>query len=170
MLHIQIVRRLVQQQDIWLFQKQFPEQYLRSLSAAQIRYIAVQPDVGQPQRTSDFLHLRIDGIKIVVHQKILDRSQLFHHHVHLILRCLAQMVADFIHLHFQLKQEGKCALQNLADRHAFFQHRVLIQIADAHPLRPLYFSLVRLHMPGNNIHKRRFTLAVRTDQTDVLTL
>ena len=134
MLHIQIVRRLVQQQDIWLFQKQFPEQYLRSLSAAQIRYIAVQTDIGQPQRTSDFLYLRIDGIKIVVHQKILDRSQLFHHHVHLILRCLAQMVADFIHLHFQLKQEGKCALQNLADRHAFFQHRVLIQIADAHPL------------------------------------
>ena len=44
------------------------------------------------------------------------------------------MVAYFIHLHFQLKQEGKCALQNLADRHAFFQHRMLIQIADAHPL------------------------------------
>ena len=126
MLYIQIVCRLVEEQDIRLFKKKFSEKDLRSLSAAQIRYIAVQTDIGQPQRTSDFLHLRIDGIKIVVHQKILDRSQLLHHGVHLFLRGVSHLRADVVHLLLHLKEEGKGTLKHVADRHTLLKHGMLV--------------------------------------------
>ena len=57
MLHIQIVGRLIQKQDIWFFQKQLAEQYLRSLSARKLRDVLIQSDLIQSQCPSDFLHL-----------------------------------------------------------------------------------------------------------------
>ena len=47
MLHIQIIGRLIQKQDIRFFQKQLAEQYLRSLSARKLRNVLIQSDLIQ---------------------------------------------------------------------------------------------------------------------------
>ena len=52
---------------------------------------------------TDLLNLRINDIEIVIHQKILDRTKLLHHLIHLILICFPHLVTDFIHARFHLK-------------------------------------------------------------------
>ena len=85
MLYIQIVCRLVEEQDIRLLKKKFSEEDLRSLSAGELVNVLVKTDLVEAEGASDLLHLGVDNVEIMCHQKILDRSQLLHHGVHLIL-------------------------------------------------------------------------------------
>ena len=110
MLHIQIIGRLIQKQDIRFFQKQLAEQYLRSLSARKLRDILIQSDLIETEGASDLLHFGVDNIEIMRHQKVLDRSEFLHHGVHLFLRSIPHLRTDVIHLLFHLKKEGECAL------------------------------------------------------------
>ena len=63
------------------------------------------------------------------HQKILDRSQLLHHGVHLILGRISHLRADVVHLLLHLKEEGKGTLKHVADRHTLLKHGMLVQVA-----------------------------------------
>ena len=170
MLLIQVVGGLVQQEDIRFLQQQLSKQDLCPLPAGQLCHVLIHADVRKAQSPSHLLHLCVDGIEIMGHQKFLDRSQLLHHGFHLTLRRFSQTVADLIHLLLHLKQERKCAFQRLADCHALFQDGMLVQISHAHTLGPLYLSLIRLQFPCDNVHEGGFSLTVGSYQPDMLPL
>ena len=110
MLHIQIVCRLVEEQDIRLFKKKFSEKDLCSLSSGELIDILVKSDLIETEGASDLLHFGVDNIEIMRHQKVLDRSEFLHHGVHLVLRSIPHLRTDIVHLLFHLKKEGECAL------------------------------------------------------------
>ena len=126
MLYIQIVCRLVEEQDIRLLKKKFSEEDLRSLSAGELVNILVKSDLIETEGASDLLHFGVDNIEIMCHQKILDRSQLLHHGVHLILGRISHLRADVVHLLLHLKEEGKGTLKHVADRHTLLKHGMLV--------------------------------------------
>ena len=126
MLYIQIVCRLVEEQDIRLLKKKFSEEDLRSLSAGEFVNVLVKTDLVEAEGASDLLHLGVDNVEIMCHQKILDRSQLLHHGVHLILGRISHLRADVVHLLLHLKEEGKGTLKHVADRHTLLKHGMLV--------------------------------------------
>ena len=126
MLYIQIVCRLVEEQDIRLLKKKFSEEDLRSLSAGELVNVLVKTDLVEAEGASDLLHLGVDNVEIMCHQKILDRSQLLHHGVHLILGHISHLRADVVHLLLHLKEEGKGTLKHVADRHTLLKHGMLV--------------------------------------------
>ena len=126
MLYIQIVCRLVEEQDIRLLKKKFSEEDLRSLSAGELVNVLVKTDLVEAEGASDLLHLGVDNVEIMCHQKILDRSQLLHHGVHLILGRISHLRADVVHLLLHLKEEGKGTLKHIADRHTLLKHGMLV--------------------------------------------
>ena len=126
MLYIQIVCRLVEEQDIRLFKKKLSEEDLRSLSAGELVNVLVKTDLVEAEGASDLLHLGVDNVEIMCHQKILDRSQLLHHGVHLILGRISHLRADVVHLLLHLKEEGKGTLKHVADRHTLLKHGMLV--------------------------------------------
>ena len=87
------------------------------------------------------------------HQKILDRSQLLHHGVHLFLRGVSHLRADVVHLLLHLKEEGKGTLKHVADRHTLLKHGMLVQVADADVLGPLDLAGIRGKLAGYDIEK-----------------
>ena len=126
MLYIQVVCRLVEEQDIRLFKKKLSEEDLRSLSAGELVNVLVKTDLVEAEGASDLLHLGVDNVEVMRHQKILDRSQFLHHGVHLILGRVPHLRADVVHLLLHLKEEGKGTLKHVTDRHALFKRCVLI--------------------------------------------
>ena len=126
MLYIQIVCRLVEEQDIRLLKKKLSEEDLRSLSAGELVNVLVKTDLVEAEGASDLLHLGVDNVEIMCHQKILDRSQLLHHGVHLILGRISHLRADVVHLLLHLKEEGKGTLKHVADRHTLLKHGMLV--------------------------------------------
>ena len=103
-------------------------------------------------------------------KQILDRSGFLHQAVHLILVRLSQLRINVVHLIFHIIQKIECRLEHTLDCHALFQCGVLIQITHADVFRPLDLTLIRHQLAGNDIHKRRFSLAVGTDKSNVLPL
>ena len=92
------------------FKKEFSQQDLGSLASGQLLHILVETDLIQSECMADFLHFGIDHIKVVIHQKVLDRSQFLHHCIHFFLGCVTHSVADLIHPRFHFKEERECAL------------------------------------------------------------
>lgn len=78
---VQIVGRLVQQKDVGLFQQKLAQKHLCALAAGQLGNVLFQTDVCKPEGAPDLLYLRIDHIKIVRGQKLLQRSRFFHQRV-----------------------------------------------------------------------------------------
>ena len=62
----------------------------------------------------------------------------------------------------------KGSMQYLADRHAFFQNRMLIQIADGYMAGPCDLAGIWHDLTGNNVEERGFSFAISTDQPDML--
>ena len=126
MLYIQIVCRLVEEQDIRLLKKKFSEEDLRSLSAGELVNVLVKTDLVEAEGASDLLHLGVDNVEIMCHQKILDRSQLLHHGVHLILGRISHLRADVVHLLLHLEEKRERTLKHIADRHTLLKHGMLV--------------------------------------------
>ena len=101
---------------------------------------------------------------------ILDCAQIFHIYFQLFRGGFPHLIADFIHLSFHFKQEGKGGSQSFPDGSALFQYRVLIQIAHTDIFGPFHFAFIRHELSGDNIHKGRFPLAVGADQANMLSL
>ena len=167
---VQVICGLVQKQNIRLLQKKLCQKHLGPLTARQLCHIPVQPDVRKPQGAPHLFHLRVNQIKIMGGQELLNHSGLLHIIGHLLFGCLRHLLVHLIHLRFQLKQKSEGRSQYIPDGHPLFQDRMLIQIAHPDILRPLNLSLIRLQFSGDNIHKRGFSLSVGPHQADMLSL
>ena len=141
---IQIIGRLVQKQDVRLFQEKLSQQHLGTLSAGQLCHIPVQSDIRKPQGAPDLFHFRIDHIKIMGGQKLLDHAGLFHIVFHLFFRSICHLFIHLVHLCFQIKQEAESRSQYVPDGHTFFQYRVLIQIPHPDIFCPFNLTFIRL--------------------------
>ena len=170
MLLIQIVGRLIQKQNIRFLQKQLSEQHLRSLSATQIRNITFQSDIQQTQRSGDFLHLRINDIKIMHGKRILNGSQFLHQHVHFFRRSSTKRITDLIHPFLHLEKIRERRFQYIPDGHTLRKNRMLIQISNPDIFCPFNFTFIRHQLSGDNIKESRLTFPVCPNQPDMLTL
>ena len=103
MLGIQVVGRLVQQENVRFFQQKLAKQHLGTLTAAKVCDILVKSQVQKPQGSCHFLHLGVNHVKIVHGEQILNGAKLFHVGVHFFRRSFPHPVADFIHAGFHLK-------------------------------------------------------------------
>ena len=168
MLLVQIVGRLVQKKDIRFFQKEFCQKNLRSLTAAQICYVTFQSQIQKSQRSCNLFHLGVDHIKVMKGQLILNISQFLHQCIHFLRIRTSQHIADFVHTLLLLKKGIKSRFQHVTDGHAFFQDRMLIQIACPDIFCPFHLALIRHQLPCHNIHKSGFSFSIGSDQTNVL--
>ena len=75
-------------------------------------------------------------------QHVLNGAQLFHIDFQFIGGSFPHPVADFIHFCFHFKKKGKGGGKHVADGHAFFQRRVLIQVSCLYIFCPFYFSFI----------------------------
>ena len=168
-LMIQIVGRFVEDQDRRVFEQQFDQQDLGPLTAGKIRNVLVQTDITQPQTSRDFLDLGVQLIKAAVFEDLLDLAGVFHHFIHFVrVFRKRHILIELQHFTFQIVHMVKGCVQDLADRHAFFEHRVLVQIADRDMAGPGDLACIRQDLAGDDVQKCGFSFAVRTDQTDVL--
>ena len=103
MLGVQVVGGLVQKKDVRLLQKQLSQEHLGPLASGKLVHVLIQSDLIQAKGPADLLHLGVDDIKVMGHQKVLDGPQLLHHGIHLLPGSLSHMVADLVHLFFHLK-------------------------------------------------------------------
>ena len=106
------------------------------------------------------------------HQKILDHAHLFHGGLHLRIRhgSFSHLIADNIHPLFHGKQRRKSTAQDIRNRHACFQHRMLIQISYLDIACPLNLARIRQELSRNHTHKSRLALSVGADHADVFAL
>ena len=105
MIGIQIVRWLIQKQDIRFFQKELCQKELGTLSTGKICYISVQIKLQQIKCPCHLFDFTVDHIKIMTVQKILQRSHFFQKLCHLRLICLCKQITDLCDPCFHFKQK-----------------------------------------------------------------
>ena len=126
--------------------------------------------IKKSQCSGNLLHFRINGIKIMKRQFILDSSKLFHQRIHLIWICCSQFVADLVHALFFFQKRIKGRFQHLPDGHTFFQDCMLIQIACVDIFCPFYLTFIWHQFSGYNTHKCGLSFTVGTDKSDMFSL
>ena len=65
MLGIQVVGRLVQQENVRFFQQKLAKQHLGTLTAAEFCHVTVKSDIGKTKGAGDFINLCIYNIEIM---------------------------------------------------------------------------------------------------------
>ena len=168
MLNIEIVRRLIQDQDHGILQQQLREQHLCTLPARELIDPLFKADIPQAQSARNLFDARIEAVEAVRLQDALDITDVRHHPVHFLRRGLAHLVIAGQHLRLELVHVVKGRAQHLPDRLPGLQRRMLVEIADRHAVGPLDFSLIRRELTRNHREKRRFALAIRPDQCHML--
>ena len=71
---VEIVCRLVEQQDIRLLQQKLCEQDLCALPSAQVSDVRVQSDFHDAERPCDLFNFGIDHVKVMLVKKLLYRA------------------------------------------------------------------------------------------------
>lgn len=169
-LGVEVVRRLVEQQDLGVLEQELRQEDLRALTARELVDLALEPDVAQAEAARDLLDARIDRVVAARLEDVLDVADILHELVHLLRRGLAHLVVSREHLLLERHEMVKRRAQRLPDRHARLQHRMLVEIADLRALRPGHLPRIRRQLARDDRHERRLALAVRTDQRHMLPL
>ena len=166
---VKIVGGLVQNKDGRVFQKKLDQQNLGSLSAGKVGYILVKSDVSKAEASGHFFDLCIQLIKSAVLQNLLDFSRIFHHFVHCFVRFgTCHILIKLEHFCLQLIHVVESGPQHLSYGSAFFQHRMLVQIANRYMAGPGDITLVGHDFSCNYIQKGGLAFTVGSDKPDVL--
>ena len=118
MLLVEIVGRLVEKQNVGLFQQKLCEKHLRSLSAGELADILVKSESVQLKSMTDFINLRIDGVEIMLLEHLLQHAHLLEERIHRLLVRIAHFLTDAVYFRFLLVEPGKCGSQYITDGHA----------------------------------------------------
>ena len=164
---VEVVRRLVENQDFGILQQELREQYLRALAARELVHLALEADIAQAEAARHLLDTRINGVVAARIQYILDSRRLLHHLIHFLRRRLAHLVIEREHLLLQFRHVIEGRAQHLADGHARRQRSMLVEIAHFRAPRPLHGARVRRHAPRDDSEERRLALAVRPHEGHV---
>ena len=170
MLDIQKVGRFVQNQNGRILQEQFGEQHFGPLSAAQIADVAVQSNLSESQSVGHLFDLGIQCIEAAVINQILQFADVFHHFVEFVRPGVSHPVVDRQHLRFPVEHLLKRSAQYIADRFAFAQHSMLVEVTDRDAVGPLHLAGIRLQLAGDDAEKRGLPFPVRPDQAHMFAL
>ena len=133
MLVVQIVRRFVQNQNRRIFEQKLHQQNFRALTAGKVGNILIKPDVAKPQTACNFFNLGIKLIEAAVFENLLDFTGVFHHFIHFLpVFGKHHILVNLQHLRFQFVHMVEGRTKHFAYCHAFFQHRMLVEISDCH--------------------------------------
>ena len=99
----------------------------------------------------------------------LQLAHFLHQGHHGVLIRLSEQQIDFLQPRLFLVEVIKGLPQDITDRQAWRQDRMLVQIAGLDPLGPENCALIGFHMRGNHAHEGRFALTIRPHQADMLT-
>ena len=163
---IQVIGRLVEQQQVRLFEQQLGERDAHLPAAGKFLGALVPFFMRKAQARQHGSHLRFNGVAIAVTELTVQVMETVGH-----LRVLgpggiqfAHLVRELFHLHFHLLQRGE-------HRHALGEHAaagereaVLRQVAGADAARDAELAVVERFHARQHFEQRGFAAAVRAHQ------
>ena len=165
---IEVVGRLVQQQDVRLLQQQATQGHPTALSPTQLRNLLVVWRAAKGVHGDAQLGVelpRVEGIDFVLDGR-LAVHELLHlvgiiedllvHELHVDLLVLLQHVHNFL----------RAFLHDFSHRLGFIQLRLLREITDGVPIGPHHVTLECLVQACNDFHHRGFTRTVVSDDAN----
>ena len=169
-LGVEVVRRLVEQQDFRVLEQELRQEDLRALAARELVHLAVKADVAQAEAACDLFDARVNRIVAARLEDVLYIADVLHELVHFLWRCLPHLVVGRKHLLLERHEVVECRAQRFPDRHARLQRRMLVKIPDLCALRPGHLPRIRRQLARDDCHERRLALAIRPDQRHMLSL
>ena len=168
-LGVEVVGRLVKQQDVGLLQKQTAQSHATALASGQVF------DQLVVRRTTQRVHgavqtvVDVPGIGRV--KFVLQFGLTLYQLVHLVLVLqyfgVAERVVHLVIFHQQVHDMLHAFLHHLANRLVGVKLRVLLQIADAVTGREHHIALIGFVDAGYDLEERRFSRSVQTDDANL---
>ena len=163
---IQMVRRFVKQQQIWLFEQQAAKRDPAPFTARKIRNSHIRRRAAQ--RIQRNIHLPVHFPAIHRVNFFLQFRLFGQQGVHLLLaHFLGEFFGDFIEASEVRGKLGKGRAHILAHCHIGVELRFLRQIANLGPLRRPSLTAELLVLPRHDAHQRGFTCAVWPQHADL---
>ena len=166
---VEVVRRLVHQQDVGLAEQHARHRHAHLPSARQRPHIAVNPLVVESEPVQDLARAALERVAAEVLVLFLNDAEALERRVQRIgLRGVGHRVLKLFELVMQRAEPaaaGNRFVEHRAARHLF---DVLTEIADRHSFGNRHFPFVRALFPDNHPEERRLAGAVRPDEADLL--
>ena len=163
-LGVEVVGRLVEQQQVGLLQQQLAERHPAALAAGEDVDRRVRRRAAQGIHR--LLELGVDVPRVAVVELGLHLAHLGHQRVEVGVR-LTHRGAELVHPGLQRLDVGDRLLDVLQDGLALGQRRLLQQDADGGVLGQHGVAVVGGLQPGHQLQQRRLARAVRTDDADL---
>ena len=163
---VEVVGGLVQQQHVGLLQQQTAQCYATALASRQ------RLDVLVGRRAAQCVHgafeHAVDLPAVYLIDLLVQLALTLDHACHgIVVHRLAQLHVDLFVLFEQSHGRGASLLDNLLDGLVGVELRLLFEISDRVARREYHFALKALVDAGDDLHQRRLTRAVKTDDADL---
>ena len=164
---VEIVGRLIEKEDLRLFEEELAQEHFGALTAGELCDIPVQSEVGEAERAGYFRDLRVDGVKVVRGQKLLEGAGLLHVHHHFFFRAVRHEAVQLVTALLHLIEVVKGARQDILNGHACSEVGVLVEVSGRDMSGPLHGAFIRLQFSCDDTHEGGFSLAVCADKADM---
>ncbi len=168
-LGVEVVRRLVEQQHVGLLQQEAAERHTASLAARQ--HVHRLLGIGTAQGVHRALQHAIDLPAVDLIDPLVEFALTLDQARHLVVRHrLAELLVDLVVLLQQGHRLGAALLDHLAHGLRGVELRLLLQIAHRVTRREDHLALKVLVDARDDLHQRRLTRTVQTDDADLGTV
>ena len=168
-LGVEVVGRLVQQQDVGLLQKQAAQSHAAALASGQLGYLLVLGRATQRVHSPLQAVVQVPGVTGV--KLVLKLGLACYQLIHLIRILqyfgIGERLVHAVKLSQQVKSRLHAFLHHLLYRLGIVQFRILLQITYCIAWRKDHFALITLVQAGDDLHQGRLTRAVKTDNADL---
>jgi hypothetical protein len=159
-LGIQVVGRLVEQQQVGRFEQQFAQRHATALAARALDDRGIR--VGALQRVHRLLKLRVEIPAVGRVDLGLQCAHFLHQRIEVGVR-VAHLLADLVEARDLVVDAAEGRLDVLADGFRVIQRRLLLQDADRISGRDVGFAVRHGFEPGHDLEQRRLAHAVGPD-------
>ena len=172
MLHIEIVGRLIEDEDGGCLKEKLRQQYLGALAAGKLVYRAVKTDVPKSEAAGYLLNAGIEGVEGAAVKDVLNLAYILKElcHFRIVFVQLRHPVVGGNHFLLHLVHIVKGGAKYIADGLTLLQYAVLIKIADLDATGPLNLALIRLQAAGDDGQEGTLAFTVGTYEGNMLTL
>ena len=170
-LDVEVVRRLVHQQDVGLSEQDARHRHPHLPPARERSDIGVYPLVVEAEPVQDLAGAALEGVAAEMLVLFLHDAEAFQRRVHVAgLRRIRHRVLEVFELVVERAQSPAAGNRFVEHRSAGHFLHVLPEVADGHLSRHRHFPIVRALLAGDHPEERRLSGAVRTDEADLLPL
>ena len=165
-LGVEVVRRLVEQQQVGLLQQQAAQRHAAPLSAREVRHRALGWRAAQ--RVEGDVDAAVEVPAVLGVDPLLQLRLLGEERVHLlVVHRLGELLADRVEAVDRGFEGGEGLHHVLADRLVRVELGLLLQVADAHALRGPSLAAELLLDPGHDLEQRALARAVDAEHADL---